>query len=333
MQTKNAPVAIFAYRRPNHLRQLLEALAGDQEALFSNVRIFVDGAKTWRDRRLVAETLKVAQLATGFAKCEIRQHKRNLGLARSIVSGITQVLQEWDEIIVLEDDIVPQPGFLAFMNKALQQYRAFPQVMQISATQFADPPPCDHYIRFLPITSSWGWATWRRAWEKFPQTDFEAQKVFQSSLDWDAFDLHGAYPYRRLLEDSLMGRGDTWAVRWYAACFQQGGLTLYPPVSYAINTGRDGSGHHDVGDVPKWVVPKPAQQLVWPKNICVDQALLRQISSQFRLESAKRHLLKASRGKTFLRNFLNRVFSHSSRRSGNLSKQNQNSGTIPSPPE
>lgn len=303
-----APVVVFAYRRPFHLNRLLEALSREEMAQLTRVRICVDGPKGFRERKLVAETLKVANQARGFAHLEVCHNINNAGLARSIVKGVTEILQTHEEVIVLEDDILPRPGFLDYMNKALHLYRQKKQVMGISATQFADPPPTDHHVRFLPITSSWGWATWRRAWKLFPKTSAEAQKVFQTSLDWDAFDLHGAYPYRRLLEDSLMGRGDTWAVRWYTVCFQEGGLTVYPPVSYAMNTGRDGTGHHDAGDVPKWVDPSPVKQLVWPTSICVDEVLLRQISSQFRSESEKRKLLKSSRSQALLIKFLNRAF-------------------------
>lgn len=308
MSLGSAPIVIFAYRRPVHLRKLLNALAHEKEALCSGVKIYVDGPRTWRDRRLVTETLKVAKEASGFSHVEVRRSEKNLGLARSIIEGITQSFKESDEIIVLEDDIMPQRGFLDFMNKALKHYRGHPQVMQISATQFADPPPRDSHVRFLPITSSWGWATWRRAWSFFPPMAAGAQKLLQSSLDWAAFDLYGAYPYRRLLEDSLSGRGDTWAVRWYAACFQQGGLTLYPPVSYAVNTGRDGSGHHDVGIVPRQVEPEPVEKLKWPVDICVDQALLSQISSQLRIEREKAGLSQSKRRQTFLKKILKKIF-------------------------
>lgn len=169
-------------------------------------------------------------------------------------------------MIVLEDDIVPLAGFLAFMNHALHAFAGVEEAMSVSATQYAHPPPQDDMVRLLPITCSWGWATWSRAWIHFPRNDAEIREFLDSSPAQEAFDLQNAYPYRRLLEDTLSGRGDTWAVRWYYACFRRGGLTVHPPASYVLNTGRDGSGQHDMGPVAPATEPVPMERLRWPSE-------------------------------------------------------------------
>lgn len=290
--TKPATVVIFAYRRPLHLQRVLQALSRQPEAPQTSLRIFVDGARGWCDRSAVKQTRRVAEQARGFADVKIQMEKKNQGLARSIVGGVTQILGEKSSVIVLEDDIVPLAGFLAFMNHALHAFASVEEVMSVSATQYAHPPPQDDTVRLLPITCSWGWATWSRAWIHFPRNDAEIREFLDSSHALEAFDLQNAYPYRRLLEDTLSGRGDTWAVRWYYACFRRGGLTVHPPASYVLNTGRDGSGQHDMGPVAPATEPVPMERLRWPSSGQPDLALLHRIILQWRqdrtLETAQK---------------------------------------------
>ena len=88
----------------------------------------------------------------------------NAGLARSIISGVHMLTEEHGNVIVIEDDLVLAPGFLAYMSAALRRYADEPSVYQISGHAFDTPELAGATkAAFLPFTTTWGWATWRRA--------------------------------------------------------------------------------------------------------------------------------------------------------------------------
>jgi hypothetical protein len=97
---------------------------------------------------------------------------------------------------------------------------------------------------FLPLTTSWGWGTWKRAWELF---DPEAKGYARVKADLklrQQFNLDGAYDYFSMLEAQLAGKVDSWAVRWQLSSFLNNKLTVYPKTSLIVNAGFDGSGTH-----------------------------------------------------------------------------------------
>jgi hypothetical protein len=174
---------------------------------------------------------------------EVRERPEHLGLLRTISAGVGEVMDAHGRIIMLEDDLVTAPGFLRYMNDALESYANEPRVMQVSGYRFPMRVSCDRPF-FLPLPTSWGWATWERSWRHFDLRMAGAKAILEHPHRRRQFDLDGAYPYSTLLEAQLQGRSDSWAVRWYLAAFLQKGLTLYPPWSLVQNIGFDGSGTH-----------------------------------------------------------------------------------------
>ena len=277
MSASCAPVVGFAYRRPRHLEKVLKALVGQPEAGETQVILFLDGARGSSDRNDVAAVRKVAEETKGFRDVRICTAEKNKGLARSITEGVGTICREYGEAIVLEDDTVPLTGFLSFMNEALSKYQDNRNVMQISGYAYPIPnEPLGH--GFLPLTSCWGWATWQRAWTEYHWDREEAQKDLQDPDFVHRFDLGGAYPYSRLLEDVVRGKSDSWGVIWYWNVFRRGGVSLFPLNSLIENIGWDGTGEHGS---PSWqnVISseKKSRSPVWPNVVETDQKVLKQI--------------------------------------------------------
>jgi hypothetical protein len=242
----SSPIALFVFRRPVHARKALEALSRNREISDSPLFIYCDAAVRPEQQAAVDETRRVVR-STAPSHAQIIEREVNWGLARSIIAGATDACTRYGSVIVLEDDLVVAPGFLAFMNKALRQYADVPEVMQVSGHMFPVRVVADTDGVFLPFTTSWGWATWARAWESF---DPEARG--RSRLEHDAvlrrrFDLNGSYPYFRMLSKQTRGEIDSWAIRWYLSVFLQQGLALYPRQTLVRNDGFDGSGTHGRG--------------------------------------------------------------------------------------
>ena len=238
-----APIALFVYNRPDHTRRTLSYLQKNRLAEDSRLYIFSDAPKTAADRAKVEQVRQLAREITGFKSIRLVQRLENLGLANSIIAGVTQLVNEYGKVIVFEDDLISSPYTLQYFNESLARYANEEKVMQVGAYMF------DHGNKALPetffyrVAFSWGWATWARAWKNFePDVDklmlqFDKQKISRFSIE-------GTMNFWKQVQDFKAGRNNSWAIRWYASIFLNGGLTLNPSHSLIHNIGHDGSGVH-----------------------------------------------------------------------------------------
>lgn len=238
-----APVALFAYKRPEHLRRTLEALGANPESARSRLYVFCDGAKSDRDHPGVEAVRALTERIRGWESVTVIRSATNRGLAQSIVSGVTELLQAHERLIVLEDDLMVAPGFLRYMNEALRCYAEDERVASIHGYIYPLGSELPETF-FLRGADCWGWATWRRAWRLFEPDGRRLLAELKRRRLTKAFDLDGSYPYTRMLQDCVKGRNSSWAIRWHASAFLQGKLTLYPGSSQVQNIGADGSGSH-----------------------------------------------------------------------------------------
>ena len=242
----HAPVVLFAYRRPDHLRRALDSLAANSGADLTHVSIYCDGAKSAADGDAVEQVREIARIANDtskFASVRVIERDHNMGLANSVISGVTEALKDHNRVIVMEDDLVVSPDFLEYMNQALELYANNDEVISIHGFMYSVPPVLPQTV-FLRGADCWGWATWRRGWELFEPDSQKLLKELDRSPDRAQFDFDGAFPYRQMLKDQAAGVIDSWAVRWYASAFLANKLTLYPGQSLVENIGQEGSGTH-----------------------------------------------------------------------------------------
>lgn len=238
-----APVAVFAYKRAAHLRRTLASLAANPEAPSTDLHVFCDGARRPEDEPGVQSVRALVAGLRGFRSVRVVQRPANLGLARSIIAGVGEVLAAHERVIVVEDDLLLSPHFLRYMNDGLALYAADDAVASLHGYCYPVRRPLPETF-FLRGADCWGWATWRRAWAGF-RTDGAAllAELQQRGLA-QAFDLDGSYPFTRMLREQIAGRNDSWAIRWHASCFLAERLTLYPGRSLVHNIGNDASGTH-----------------------------------------------------------------------------------------
>lgn len=239
-----APIALFVYNRPEHTRRTLKALQRCPEFAESPIFVFGDGPRNPESESDVSKARAVVRTALqGHA--EFIESPINRGLAMSIIGGVSRLCKEFGRVIVVEDDLVVVPQFLTFMNSALDRYVEDEQVMQISGhmfpvTEFSDRKEA----MFLPFTTSWGWATWERAWRHFDPNITGWERLRHDKVLRCRFNLENSFDYFTMLQLQLSGKVDSWAIRWYWTVFIRDGLVLYPPRTLVQNTGFDGSGTH-----------------------------------------------------------------------------------------
>lgn len=242
-----SPIVLFVYNRPKHTRAVLEGISNNQLSGQSELFIYCDGPKTGasdEDIQNIAEVRSIIREKAWCGKVHFIESLVNKGLAESLIGGITEVLDKYDKVIVLEDDIQLSPMAFNFLNAALDDYARNPAVMSVSAYMYPVHSTKLPEFFFLRMDSCWGWATWKRAWQKFqPDSSHLLETIIQSGEKED-FNLIAKSFYIKMLEDEKRKIIDSWAIRWYASIFVNKGLCLYPRLSYANNIGMDGSGTH-----------------------------------------------------------------------------------------
>ena len=237
---KLAPIVVFAYNRPDLLERTLKALSKNDLAVQSDLYVYCDGPKTnasVEQIERIVECRKIAHAISGFKSHVVIERSTNIGLKANIVSAVTEIVNEYGRIIVIEDDIVTSPGFLRYMNDALEMYKDDERVMHISGYMWPHRWPLPETF-FYQAPCPWGWATWSRAWKYYNDNTAEIYDYWKTR--WNEFNSFGGNYLQKQLEENYNSTLNTWYVKWHAAMRQRDALALYPGNSLVDNRGFGG---------------------------------------------------------------------------------------------
>jgi hypothetical protein len=279
------PVALFTYNRPEHTCNMLASLAACVRLDECEIFIYSDAPRLPEYAQKVAEVRALVREWGGGRGAHIIEHDENLGLSHSIVAGANDMCAEYGRVIVLEDDLILHPAFINFMLQSLDRYAGEERLAQIAGFTFPIKTSLKPDAFFLPLTTSWGWATWERSWKSF---SWDLQDAIETLSADPAlryrFDLNGAYPYYEMLLKTMDGALDSWAVRWYWYNFVQDKLTLYPRQSLVWQNGFDKYATHTrlgrsklQNPIDDFMNVAWDQNLVFPSIMTVDEALLKEL--------------------------------------------------------
>ncbi|HUQ30370.1 MAG TPA: glycosyltransferase [Candidatus Paceibacterota bacterium] len=238
-----APIALFVYNRPEHTRKTLEALKANKHASETELFVFSDGPKSETNRAAVAEVRRLLQTIEGFKAVHVTERFENWGLAQSIIAGVTELVNQFGRVIVLEDDLVTGPHFLDYMNDGLTTYADDAIVASIHGYVYPIGTPLPETF-FLRGADCWGWATWKRAWDLFEPDGTKLLRQLEMQKLIRSFDFDDTDHFSDMLKRQIEGKNDSWAIRWNASAYLAGALTLYPHASLVHNIGNDASGTH-----------------------------------------------------------------------------------------
>lgn len=253
--TKNAPVVLFIYNRFDHTERTLSALSANTLAQYSDLYIYADGPKENASIEQIDKIKKTRDIAKSKKWCKnvtVIESEKNKGLAASIISGVTDIINKYGKVIVLEDDIVTGKYFLEFMNNALDKYKEQKEVWHISGWR----DPVDNTVEgnsyFYPTMDCWGWATWADRWQYYKKDALYYKSVFTEEMKYH-FDIEGTAGNWSQIEENIEGKINTWAIFWYATIYLKNGLCLGPSKSIVKNIGLDNSGVH-TGESPMQII-------------------------------------------------------------------------------
>lgn len=282
MSVKLAPVALFVYNRLDHTRRTVEALLQNTLAVQSDVFVFCDGAKEYGDPSVQA-VRDYIRTVSGFNSVTVVERDENAGLATSIIEGISDVVDKYGSVIVLEDDLITSPYFLEYMNTCLVQYERTETVFSIAG--WSPPTLADavseYSVAYLPRNCSWGWATWKDRWASVDwnvsdYATFKTSRARQNEFNRGGVDLS------RMLAAQMKGTINSWAIRFCYSQYVQNKLTVFPLRSYVENIGCDGSGTHCDTSVVQQAAVAEEQLLHFPEAVQIDLAVLECFAAFYR---------------------------------------------------
>lgn len=243
-----APIVLFLYNRPSHTETTLKNLAAAKDAIYSDLFIFCDGPKTDASEKDLENVQLVRNLAAGqkgFKSVTIKCAEVNQGLGKSIIVGVTEVINRYGKCIVLEDDHLVHKDFIRYMNYYLSLYKKEKSVMHISGflrnsyLQFFIPKT--FFTRYMDCG---GWGTWADRWSLLDLNLDNVDGYLSNEknlirFNFSKLDYHTYFNQNR-------AKFKTWAIFWYYTVAKNNGICLMPKYSYVKNIGNDGSGTNEV---------------------------------------------------------------------------------------
>ncbi len=246
-----APLVVFAYNRADKIQLVLDALNNNKYVEETDLFVFCDASNSKKENdsikvNEVKSYLEEFKKESKFKHIMIRHALEHQGLAKSVISGVTEVINQYGTVIVTEDDLVAHHNYLEYMNECLNKYKDNQEIWSISGYTYplkANANTTDVYFTYRG--SSWGYATWSDRWNKVDWTMRDYLSLPLHPKRMHNLNLAGRDLWF-MLRNQKKGNIDSWAVRWVFEQTRFKKLTVYPAISFLHNIGTDGSGTHGV---------------------------------------------------------------------------------------
>lgn len=229
-----APIVIFAFNRPDSLRTMLESLKANGLYDDSEKFFFIDGPRRESDTEKVKEVAAIAQRESEH----VFVAPQNKGLAKNVIDGVTQIINRYGRVIVIEDDLYLAPLFLTYMNQALERYADDKRIISVCGYGLRVKRP-KYYAGDVYLSnrsSSWGWATWADRWQTVDWEIKDWEVIKSDSSVRKGFNRGGSDMFG-MLKDYMEHRNNSWAIRFCFAQYRQKSYSVHPFRSLVENEG------------------------------------------------------------------------------------------------
>lgn len=277
-ESMNAPVVVFGYNRMAHMQKTLQALEVACRGREKELYVFLDGAKEDKDASDVAAVQAFAKQYAcethGYKEMHVEIASENRGLAASVIQAVSKVLALHGSVIVVEDDLLVAPSFIAFMDDALAAYEKDSRIWSIGGWIPQQMEGIALEDAFLSRRAEcWGWATWRDRWETIDWEMATYRKEFRYALSKRVDFNRAGNDMTGMLDAYYEGRIHSWAIRFAYAQWKSGRFVVCPKYSLVINDGMDGSGTNCHENAMQQNVY--AGKLTLPETLVEDKALMK----------------------------------------------------------
>lgn len=240
---KLAPIALFVYNRLEHTQKTINALKNNKLSCESELFIYSDAAKYKKNQKEVKEVRSYIKEISGFKKVHCIERDVNFGLAKSIIDGVTYIINKFGSIIVLEDDHVTSTNFLKFMNLSLNYFENNKRIWHVSGWNYPIQSKELNDIYIWQRMECWGWATWKDRWVNFDKNPYRLLNTY-SENDINKLNLDGCHDVWWQVKANKKNKINTWAIFWLTTIYENNGLCVNPVQTLVKNIGIDGTGVH-----------------------------------------------------------------------------------------
>ncbi len=244
------PVALIIFNRPDFTARVLEAIA---LAKPEKLLVIADGPRANKPGEIEKCSASREVISRVDWDCEVLTNYSdiNLGCGLRPATGISWVFETVEEAIILEDDCLPHPTFFPYCEELLNRYREDERVMMIGGVNFLGElkSPMQSY-QFSRFGSSWGWASWRRAWQHFDYKIELWPTVVEERLLNQMFPdpVHCQYWQQKFQHVYDSNADDIWDYQWLLACWINSGFRIFPEVNLISNIGFRDDATHTFGE-------------------------------------------------------------------------------------
>lgn len=271
------PVLFCVFNRPDLTERVFSAIARQQPR---HLLIAGDGPRDGvaNDEDRVRQTRQIIERIDWPCQLETRLATSNIGCRRHMAESISWAFELHEQVIILEDDCLPDPTFFGFCETLLQRYGDDPRIMMISGDNFQPQPRSAFNYYYSKYSHIWGWASWRRAWQHYDlgMSDWPDQKR-RGLLDaWCCSDEEHTY-WTDIFDRQHAGEIDTWDYSWAWACWTHSGLTVLPETNLVTNIGFRADGTHTIDPASRFAnrltagVEKIRHPTVVARDLCADE--------------------------------------------------------------
>jgi len=231
------PILFVVFNRPDLTEIVFERI---REIKPTKLFIAADGPRENKP----GENQKCDQTRAIVAKidweCEVKTlfQEKNLGCRIGVSTAINWFFEEVEEGIILEDDCLPNASFFNYCADLLRYYENDPEVMHIGGNNFRPRYQSSKSYYFSKYSNIWGWATWKRAWQKYSLhleglSDFLESETFENYCPlW----FERVYWKQKFLY-AQSGGVDTWDYQWLFAIWKNNGKAIAPTINMVRNLG------------------------------------------------------------------------------------------------
>jgi hypothetical protein len=190
---------------------------------------------------------------------ERRYSEVNQGCRIGVSNAITWFFEQVEEGIILEDDCIPHVDFFRYCSDLLEHYRNDTRIFSICGSNFQQGQLRGDASYYFSIHSdSWGWASWRRAWQFYAEAENNWISFRDSSAMSDVFSISAEKEYWINILDKLFVQhnSDSWAYQWLLVCWMNNGLSIWPNTNLVTNAGfqmadaTHTQGESEFGEMP-----------------------------------------------------------------------------------
>ena len=260
----------------------------------STLYIFSDGPINKKQNKKIAKVRFYLKRIDGFKKVKIFFKKKNYGLSKNIINGVTKILKKEKKAIIIEDDLIFDKFFLEFMNSSLNKYENKKKVWHISGWNYNIDLKLKEDTFFTRGMNCWGWATWRDRWkyfEKNPKTiinTWDKNKISKFNFD------NSINFFSQILKNNKKVL-NTWAVFWYATIYENKKLCLNPKKTFTENIGESPSATN-TKSIDKIfstnLIQRSKNDIIFPNEYKENLYVLKLIKNKIKSNKVKQYIKK-----------------------------------------